>query len=35
VVRFRIIEGMRIGVHDVNGLLLNGENVESIVTRCF
>ncbi|MGO8930925.1 MAG: DUF433 domain-containing protein [Limisphaerales bacterium] len=30
-----IIEGTRIGVHDVIGLLQNGETVESIVTRCF
>ncbi len=29
------IEGTRIGVHDVIGLLQNGETVESIVTRCF
>lgn len=28
------IEGTRIGVHDVVGLLQNGETVES-VTRCF
>jgi uncharacterized protein (DUF433 family) len=30
-----IVEGTRIGVHDVIGLLQNGENVESLVTRCF
>jgi uncharacterized protein (DUF433 family) len=30
-----IIEGTRIGVHDVIGLLHNGETVDSIVTRCF
>jgi uncharacterized protein (DUF433 family) len=30
-----IIEGTRIGVHDVIGLLQNGETVESVVTRCF
>ena len=30
-----IIEGTRIGVHDVIGLLQNGETVETIVTRCF
>ena len=30
-----IIEGTRIGVHDVIGLLQNGESVDSIVTRCF
>lgn len=30
-----IVEGTRIGVHDVVGLLQNGETVESIVARCF
>ena len=30
-----IIEGTRIGVHDVIGLLQNGETIESIVTSCF
>ena len=30
-----IIEGTRVGVHDVIGLLQNGETVESVVTRCF
>jgi uncharacterized protein (DUF433 family) len=30
-----IVEGTRIGVHDVIGLLQTGEAVESIVTRCF
>ena len=30
-----IIEGTRIGVHDVIGLLQNGETVDSIITRCF
>jgi uncharacterized protein (DUF433 family) len=30
-----IVEGTRIGVHDVIGLLHNGETVDSIVTRCF
>jgi len=30
-----IIEGTRIGVHDVIGLLQNGETVDSIATRCF
>lgn len=29
------IEGTRIGVHDVIGLLHNGETVDSLVTRCF
>ena len=30
-----IVEGTRIGVHDVIGLLQNGETVDSIATRCF
>jgi len=30
-----IVEGTRIGVHDVIGLLQNGETVDSLVTRCF
>ena len=30
-----IIEGTRIGVHDVVGLFQNGETVDTIVTRCF
>ncbi|MGH7577469.1 MAG: DUF433 domain-containing protein [Longimicrobiales bacterium] len=30
-----IIDGTRIGVHDVIGLLQNGETVDTIVTRCF
>jgi len=30
-----IVEGSRLGVHDVIGLLQNGETVDSIVTRCF
>jgi uncharacterized protein (DUF433 family) len=30
-----IIGGTRIGVHDVVGLLQNGETVESIVASCF
>jgi len=30
-----IVEGTRIGVHDVIGLLQNGETVETVVTRCF
>jgi uncharacterized protein (DUF433 family) len=30
-----IIDGTRIGVHDVVGLLENGETVDSIVSRCF
>jgi uncharacterized protein (DUF433 family) len=30
-----IIEGTRIGVHDVIGLLQSGETVDTIVSRCF
>jgi uncharacterized protein (DUF433 family) len=30
-----IIEGTRVGVHDVIGLLQNGETVDSVVMRCF
>ena len=30
-----IIEGTRIGVHDVIGLLQNGETVDSILVSCF
>ncbi|MDB6039153.1 MAG: hypothetical protein JWM99_2994 [Verrucomicrobiales bacterium] len=30
-----IIEGTRVGVHDVIGLLHNGETIDSLVTRCF
>ena len=30
-----IVAGTRIGVHDVIGLLLAGETVDTIVTRCF
>lgn len=30
-----IIEGTRIGVHDVIGLLQNGETVDSLISRCF
>lgn len=29
------IESTRIGVHDVVGLLQNGETVETVVSRCF
>lgn len=29
-----IVEGTRIGVHDVIGLLQNGETVDSVATRC-
>jgi uncharacterized protein (DUF433 family) len=30
-----IVEGTRIGVHDVIGLLQNGETVDTIIARCF
>ncbi len=30
-----IIENTRVGVHDVIGLLQNGETVDSVVARCF
>ncbi len=30
-----IIEGTRIGVHDVVGLLQNGETMETLIARCF
>ena len=30
-----IVAGTRVGVHDVIGLLQNGETVDSVVTRCF
>lgn len=30
-----IIAGTRIGVHDVIGLLQNGETVDTIVSQCF
>ena len=30
-----IVGGTRIGVHDVIGLLQNGETVDTIVSRCF
>jgi uncharacterized protein (DUF433 family) len=30
-----IIVGTRVGVHDVIGLLQNGETVDTIVSRCF
>jgi uncharacterized protein (DUF433 family) len=29
------IEGTRIAVHDVVGLLQNGETMESLIARCF
>jgi uncharacterized protein (DUF433 family) len=30
-----VVAGTRIGVHDVIGLLQNGETVDTIVSRCF
>ena len=30
-----VVEGTRIGVHDVVGLLQNGESVDSIISNCF
>ena len=30
-----VIEGTRIGVHDVIGLLQTGETVDTITTKCF
>jgi len=30
-----IVEGTRIGVHDVIGLLHNGETVDTVASRCF
>ena len=30
-----IVRGTRIGVHDVVGLLQNGETVDGVVSRCF
>jgi uncharacterized protein (DUF433 family) len=30
-----IVEGTRVGVHDVIALLQNGESVDSVVTRCY
>ena len=29
------MEGTRIGVHDVIGLLQNGETIESLIASCF
>jgi len=29
------VEGTRIGVHDVIGLLQNGETVDTVISRCF
>lgn len=29
------VEGTRIGVHDVIGLLQNGETVDSLIANCF
>ncbi len=30
-----IVEGTRIGVHDVIGLLQNGETVDTLTAKCF
>jgi uncharacterized protein (DUF433 family) len=30
-----VVEGTRIGVHDVVGLLQNGETVETLTANCF
>lgn len=30
-----IIEGTRIAVHDVIGLLQNGETIDTLIARCF
>jgi uncharacterized protein (DUF433 family) len=30
-----IVEGTRIGVHDVIGLLQNGESIETLSSNCF
>ena len=30
-----IVEGTRIGVHDVIGLLQNGETVDTLIANCF
>jgi uncharacterized protein (DUF433 family) len=30
-----VVAGTRIGVHDVIGLLQNGESVDSLPTKCF
>ena len=30
-----IIEGTRLGVHDVIGLLQNGETIDTLIARCF
>lgn len=29
------VEGTRIGVHDVIGLLHNGETIDTLIARCF
>ena len=29
------VEGTRIGVHDVIGLLQNGESIDSLIANCF
>lgn len=30
-----VVRGARVGVHDIVGLLQNGETVDTIVSRCF
>jgi uncharacterized protein (DUF433 family) len=30
-----VVEGTRIGVHDVIGLLQNGETVDTVTAKCF
>ena len=30
-----LVEGTRTGVHDVVGLLQNGESVDSVISNCF
>jgi len=30
-----IVEGTRIGVHDIIGLLQNGETIDTLTTNCF
>jgi len=29
------VEGTRVGVHDVIGLLQNGETIDTLITNCF
>jgi uncharacterized protein (DUF433 family) len=30
-----IVEGTRVGVHDVVGLIQNGETIDTLIARCF